>query len=459
MSDVSHGVNASKTSNGAITPVSVDTGVHFVVGTAPVQMVNGKVNEVIMASSYKEAVQALGYSDDWKKYSLCEEIYTAFTLFNSAQVFFVNVLDPKKHKKTVDETQMDVVDGQIVLPAEAIAGSVEITGKTAGEDYEVFYSDTNCVVEFLKETTGKLTVKYDAVDASQVTKSDIIGGYSVSTHKTTGLELINNVKANVNGELFRAKAENINGLFEGEAILDIDCTAETGATYYTEVPAWKKQKNFTKRTEVVCFPKVALGDRVFNLSTQLAASMSAVDNAEEYGGGTPCESASNKGIQADRMVTADGSEVVMDIQQANYLNENGVVTALNFFNGFVSWGNYTACYPANTDVTDYFYCINRMFKWVAKTLILTYWNYIDRGIKRRLIDAVVQSINDWLASLATDEKIIGGRVEFNESENSTSQLAAGIVRFHIYMTPPSPMQKMDFVLEYDLSYLAALVAA
>lgn len=74
--------------------------------------------------------------------------------------------------------------------------------------------------------------------------------------------------------------------------------------------------------------------------------MSAVDNAEEYGGGTPCESASNKGIQADRMVTADGSEVVMDIQQANYLNENGVVTALNFFNGFVSWGNYTACYPA-----------------------------------------------------------------------------------------------------------------
>lgn len=103
--------------------------------------------------------------------------------------------------------------------------------------------------------------------------------------------------------------------------------------------------------------------------------------------------------------------------------------------------------------------INRMFKWVAKTLILTYWNYIDRGIKRRLIDAVVQSINDWLASLATDEKIIGGRVEFNESENSTSQLAAGIVRFHIYMTPPSPMQKMDFVLEYDLSYLAALVAA
>ena len=51
MSDVSHGVNAGKTDSGAITPVSVDTGVHFVVGTAPVQATNGKVNEVIMASS------------------------------------------------------------------------------------------------------------------------------------------------------------------------------------------------------------------------------------------------------------------------------------------------------------------------------------------------------------------------------------------------------------------------
>ena len=65
MSNVSHGVNANKTDSGVITPAKVDTGLHFVVGTAPVHMVDGKVNEVIMASSYKEAVTALGYSDNW----------------------------------------------------------------------------------------------------------------------------------------------------------------------------------------------------------------------------------------------------------------------------------------------------------------------------------------------------------------------------------------------------------
>ena len=53
-----------------------------------------------------------------------------------------------------------------------------------------------------------------------------------------------------------AKAENINGLFEAEAILDVDCTEETGAIYYTEVPEWKKKKNFTKKTEILAFLKL-----------------------------------------------------------------------------------------------------------------------------------------------------------------------------------------------------------
>ncbi|MBQ0067556.1 MAG: phage tail sheath family protein [Phascolarctobacterium sp.] len=477
MSNVSHGVNANKQATSVITPVVADSGIHFVVGTAPVHAVGGKVNEVIMASSYAEAVQALGYSDDWKKYSLCEEIYTAFMLFNVSPVFFVNVLDPKKHKKTVAAKQMDIVDNQIVLPLEALADTVEVTDMEKGEDFDVFYSDTNCVVEFLKAVSGnKAEVKYSAVDPTMVTKDEIIGGYSVSTHKTTGLELINTVFPRFTkvpdiilcpnwshdsevAAVMSAKAENINGLFEAVAILDVDTEEGSGATYYTEVPEWKKKKNFTKKTEIICFPKVALGEKTFNLSTQLASSMSVVDNTEMYGGGTPCESASNKGIQADRMVVANGDEVVMDLQQANYLNENGVVTALNFFNGFVSWGNYTACYPANTDITDYFYCINRMFKWVGKTAILTYWNYVDRGIKRRILDAILQSMNDWLNSLTADEKILGGRIELNESENSATALMAGIVRFHVYMTPPSPMQQLDFILEYDMSYLTAMMAA
>lgn len=476
MATITHGVSASKRATSVSTPVLAASGVHFVVGTAPVQMVDGKVNEVIMANNYEEAVKALGYSDDWKKYGLCEEIYTAFQLYKISPVFFVNVLDPAKHKKPVAAADVEVVDNQALLPLEAIKDSVEVTGKELGTDYDVFYNDTNCVVEFLEDTTGPVKIAYNAVDATMVGNDDIIGGFSASTKKTTGLELIDSVFPKYTtvpdlilcpnwshdsevAAVMAAKAENINGVFEADAVLDIDTTEESGVTYYTEVPAWKKAKNFMKKMELVCFPKVALGTKIFNYSTQLAGLISATDNTEDYGGGTPCESASNKSLQADRMVLADGSEVILDLQQANYLNDNGVITALNFYNGFVSWGDYTACFPANTDPADYFYCISRMFKWVAKSVILSYWSYIDRKMTRRLLDAILQGMNDWLNSLTADEKILGGRVELREDENSTTALMAGKAKFHIYLTPPSPLKQLEFVLEYDLSYLEEMLAA
>ena len=213
------------------------------------------------------------------------------------------------------------------------------------------------------------------------------------------------------------------------------------------------------------------------------------------------------------MVLENGEEVVLDVQKANFLNDNGVITGLNFINGFVSWGDYTACFPANTDPADYFYCISRMFKWVAKTVTLSYWSHVDRKLTRRLIDAILQGINDWLAALTADEKIVGGRVElredfealshgvpspsepslsvrainpaccveklktlspsFNfgkhtnsfgrvelrEDENSLTALMSGKAKFHIYITPPSPLRLMEYVLEYDISYLSSLLAA
>lgn len=478
MAEITHGASTKKKAASTSSPVVAASGVHFVVGAAPVQMVGGKVNEVIMAQDYEEAVKQLGYSDDWKKYGLCEEIYTAFQLYKTSPIFMVNVLDPKKHKTAVSKKNIKPEDNQILLPLEAITETIKVTDKEAGTDFDTFYNDNNCVIEFLGETpqTAEVEVEYSIVDPTQITKDDIIGGYSVTTHKTTGLELIDNcfpkyttvpdiiLCPNWSHEpevaaVMAAKAEDINGIFEAVAILDVDTTEESGVTHYSEVPEWKKKKNFMKEMEIVCFPKVALGDRIFNLSTQLAGSMSATDNDEDLGGGTPCESASNKSLQADRMVAASGEEIVMDLQNANYLNENGVVTGLNFYNGFVSWGNYTACYPANTNPADYFYNINRMFRWVGKTVILSYWSYIDRKMTRVLIDAILQGINDWLNGLAAEGKILGGNVVMDEKENPTTALMAGKVKYHIYLTPPSPLQKIDYVLEYDLSYLETAMAA
>lgn len=172
-------------------------------------------------------------------------------------------------------------------------------------------------------------------------------------------------------------------------------------------------------------------------------------------GGCPAESPSNKSLQIDSAVLADGTVLLLDIQQANYLNSNGIVTALNFIGGYVLWGNQTACFPADTDVKNYFISISRMFGWVANSLVLTYWSKVDMKMTRRLIDSIVDSVNIWLNGLVAEEKLLGGRVEFKEEENSTTALMAGKAVFHIYLTPPSPAQELDFVLEYDVEYVQA----
>lgn len=473
---VTHGINVSKQATSVSTPTVVASGVHFAVGAAPVQMVGGKVNEVVMLNTYEEAVSLLGYSDDWAKYGLCMEMYSAFVLYQVAPVFLVNVLDPTKHRTEEQSGAATPADNQVLLPLEVIADTVKVTGKTKDEDFTVFYTDTNCVVEFLEDTTEEVNLSYKSVDPSQITKADIIGGYSVASHKTTGMELIDSVfpKYTVVPDLIvcpnwshdpevatvmAAKCENINGVFGADAIVDLSAADEGGATYYTEVPALKKKNNISGVNQLACWPKVKLGDRVFDYSVQLAGSISKTDNDDSLGGGTPCESASNKTLQADSMVLDNGEEVTLDVQKANYLNDNGIITALNFYNGFVSWGNYTAAFPASTDPVDYFYCFSRMFKWVARTVVLSYWNYIDRRMVRRVLDAILQGVNNWLNSLTAEEKILGGRVEMLESENSTTALMAGRVKFHIYLTPPSPLQQMDWVEEYDISYLTAALTA
>lgn len=138
-----------------------------------------------------------------------------------------------------------------------------------------------------------------------------------------------------------AKAENINGLFTGKAIIDADTNTVKA---YSDVPAWKNNNNITQPSQLVTWPKYTLGGKIYHSSVHQAGVMSKTDATEDLGGGSPCESASNKTIQIDGMALADGTEVLLDLVKANYLNSNGIITALNLTGSFVSWGNETACY-------------------------------------------------------------------------------------------------------------------
>ena len=152
----------------------------------------------------------------------------------------------------------------------------------------------------------------------------------------------------------------------------------------------------------------------------------------------------------------DGTEISLTFEQTNIIAGYGIVTALNFMSmGWTARNNYTACYPGNTDVKDQFIPVSRMFDFVANTLIRTFWSKLDKPMNLRLLDNIQDTCNIWLNGLVSQEYLLGARVELKASENPVTSLLAGIISFHIYITPPVPAQEIHFTLEFDVDYLTS----
>lgn len=467
---VKHGVYVSEQPTSAGTPVVAPSGVPFVIGGAPVQCAASPAasGRPVLCTGWDEFVEKFGYSEDWESYTLCEFAYSHFRLYGCQPVIFCNVLNPSAMKEAVTASEKDVTSHRVVLPVEAINDDALVV-KTTGEDaetlkkdenYTAFYSDDGLVVELLSGSdyyaAAKLSVAYNKVTPASVTTQAVATAMNaidlcMSTVGTIpdlicapGYSHDSGVAA-----LMTTKAESLNGVFRGKAIVDIDCSA-SGCRSYSDVAAAKAAANMVSPDQIVCWPMVALGGKKFHLSTHVAGLMAQVD----AGNGNPYESPSNKNLRVDSLILADGTEALHSKAQADTVVEAGVVTALNFLaSGWVCWGNYTACYPGNTDVKDYFIPISRMFDWVGNTMVQTFWSRLDKPTIPRLIDTILDTANIWLNGLVGSGYVLGARVEMRDEENPQTDLMAGIIRLHIYMTPPAPTQEIDFLLEYDADYV------
>ena len=463
-----HGVYVSEEATSVSTPVEVQTGIPFVIGLSPIQNAENPatVGIPVLCTTYAEFVEAFGWSEDWATYPLCEFAYSHFKLFGMQPAIFVNLLDPATMKSAVAAADKDVVSKKVELTVTAIDSAALVVKAQGGNgdayvkdtDYSVYYNaDGKLTVELLPDSAhysdSKLNIAYDVVTPASVNAAAVATGIDKIDLCMTVLGVVPDLivapgfsHQTTVAAVMAAKADSINGMFRAKALIDIDASS---VTTYTAAVTAKGTNNFTDENEIVCWPMLKLGDKKFHMSTQLAGLLASVD--EEYG--APFASPSNHNVQCDAIILADGTEVVLSLAHANTLNANGIVTVLNFMGGFKCWGNYTACYPTNTDVKDYFIPVSRMFDFVANTLIVTFWDNLDVPMDRRMVDSIVDSANIWLNGLVGDGAILGGRVEMLESENPTTNLMAGIVKFHVYITPPSPAQEIDFTLEYDVSYL------
>ena len=379
-----HGVYVSEIATSVVAPLEATASIQVVVGTAPVNTLadpSAAVNTPILAYSYKEAVQALGYSDDFASYTISESIRASFQVLNVAPVIFINVLDPsnQEHTDTVEEREVPVEGGVAVVDVPGIlVDGLKVQKKdaepeedlTPGADYTTeFNSDGSLNIILLKkEEITALKVSGKKLDPSKIKAKDIIGSVDPKTGKETGLEVIRQIypklsltpgiilaprfskDAEVSAAL-QAKTREINGVFRAVCFVDID-SGEEGCRIYTDVKTTKEKQALSDPNAYAIWPFAYLGDgnsKTIFSGSALAAALTQFTDAQNQD--TPNVSPSNKSVAISGACLEDGTEVIMDQDQANTVNSFGVATWVNL-EGYKLWGNNTCCYPSNTDAKD-----------------------------------------------------------------------------------------------------------
>ena len=486
-----HGVRVQEQATSLVAPILGTAGLQVVFGTAPVNLAEDPysvTNTPVIAYSWAEAVKKLGYSQELNalghhKYTLCEAMYASFKLAAVAPVIFVNVLDPKTHKKKNDPQTVTVEDMAALVPLtgilldtvkiKAVSGDGDAAAETdlaPDVDYILSFDDDGQLAVSLTPAgagvaAATLKVECTSIDPDAVDQWDIIGASASGGEK--GLEVLRQVYPRFGmtpglllapgwshipdvGIALAAKCVEVNGYFSCEGFIDIDSTGE-GCTSYDKVKMSKEAAGCTSIHIMALWPCIEVGSQRFWYSAIMAAVTAQLDASNDD---VPNLSPSNKLIGATGTVLADGTEVILDQLQGNAVNSFGVTTAINN-NGWKTWGNRTAAYPANSDPKDMWFCCRRFFSWWGNSFILTYAQKVDDPADPRLIQAIVDTENIRGGAYVAQGKCAAAYIEFNAEENAVTDLINGKLTFHQHLAPYVPAEDILNIPEFDPDALSA----
>ena len=467
-----HGIISSEKPTQLPKPQEALSAVAVVFGTAPVNRLKnpyGATNTPILVSDFDEAIEKVGFSYDFSKYTICQSLYARFKKFLKGPIVIVNVLDPHVHKEEVAATEHTILNKKVLLEEEGIlldkiivTSSDGITTYKHEEDYITSFTEEGLVnITIIPEgaiSASKIKVGYTKIDPSKVTETDIIGGYNASTRKRTGIECVNMVYPSLSvvpcqllapgwshvptvAAMLTAKAKLINQLFYAIAITDIsteDVTEIEGLLEY------KEKNGYDDGFNIACYPKVIMDGYEMYLSAVIDGAIAYTDERNEG----PYASPSNKVIPIDSTCMEGGEEIFFDIGEAKEINSYGIMTAINM-NGWRSWGNEMACYPENEDVKDRFIVCRRVFNYHDNKFKLDFFDKVDDPTNFRLIEAIVNAENFTLSTLASTGRIAGGSISFNREENPDNQILDGHIKFRRKLSPFTPAKVFEVTTEFD----------
>lgn len=464
-----HGISVKEVTSG-VSSEKQASGIHVVIGVAPINLAQDPysvTNIPICLNSFEAAEKALGYSEDFASYNICEVMFAYFKIAKIAPVVFINVLDPTKHVSTVSET-INILNSQAKIETPGIlADTISVSDAenqlVNGTDYITSFDDTgNVIISIINSKTyTSLSFSARKIDPSMVTDADIVGGYDAETGIMTGIELVRAVypkfgkfasiiicpghSSPVISAALQAKTVGINGSFSTETIIDID----EPTALISAIEKKKEDMALVSPHAIAVWPKVKIDDKVVSFSAVLGAAIAYYDSEN---GDVPCITPSNKELRISGICNSRGAEIIIDQLKANELNGIGIVTAINL-NGWRTWGSNTAAYPDIKEPKDRWIGCRRFFSWMENRFIITYLSRVDSLENYRLIEQIIEDENQYCSALAADGKCAGAYIVYNPDENSLENLKSGKIVFHQYLAPYPPAESIENIFEFDSSLL------
>lgn len=443
-----HGLRTNEIESGEKTYLSAKTPL-VVLGAAPINMGDMScINQPVLIQNITEATKYFGGVNKIEGFNISEVLYSAFQLFGVGPVLCINVLDPKKHSAVEVLTEVIVKNGMAkiekvgIIPSELILKKGGTEESIEASTYEISF-DSNGYLEIYFEdlTLTSIDGSIKVLNPTLITAQDIIGKVDINTLKKEGLELIDEIFTkysvipcagiapgythdNELRTIMNTKFQAINsGKWKSIIIADIPET-----TKYGEAIKWKKDNNAIDPEQLLYYGMGVLGNNILHLSTLVACELLRGNMEND---GVPCDSPSNKNAKISKVVYKDENgnyqDLNLDEKQAELLNENGINTAIQTPGGLVFWGNRTSAFQpgGTTEKKDIWIHAKRMIQFICNTIGINNQNEVDKKMTKTRAIAIRDNLNQWLASLKSQEKILGGRVEFRAIDNPGENIAGG----------------------------------
>lgn len=457
------------------------------VGTAPVHQVQdykSKVNKPVKLTDWDQAVSVMGYSDDWRKYTLCEATYAHFSNAKGpvGPIYVINVLDPDIHRAldTTDVSVTFVANKATVVDKDMIVSTFAIGDLVSGVDYSTSYDPISgkLTVTYLKAAAPAeaQSASYYKVSLADVSKGDVIGGALDGKYKGASAvrllyQMYNKVPTFLAApgwsheyDVYKAllnAARKVNGHWDAYVYADLPVKGEVeddeGLDTRQGAMEYKDSHTYDSERSGVCWPMGldALGNKYHGSVQYIVETLRLLSAHDDI----PYETASNKTVPLTGMYFGEGSTAEsFDESEANELNEVGICTLRYWDGSWRLWGGHTAAYRYGADIDPR--CVfdtNILMMMHLTNRFQRVWaKDIDKPMTVSKKDEIVVQEGRYLNYLVNYGALLGTpKVTFEAKDNPTSSLVQGDFKFR-HLVTPTPQAKS---IETGVAYTDAGVAS